>query len=66
MKRYWFELTDERYNELGAFIPDGSNKQSAVNRAKRWMQENFVKKAELAINSMATGNLPEVISIELA
>lgn len=66
MKRYWFELTDERYNELGAFIPDGSNKQSAVNRAKRWMQENFVKKAELAINSMATGNLLEVISIELA
>lgn len=66
MKRYWFELTDERYNELGAFIPDGSNKQSAVNRAKRWMQENFVNKAELAINSMATGNLPEVISIELA
>lgn len=66
MKRYWFELQDEQYNDLGAFIPDGSNKQSAINRAKRWMKENCIKKAELAINSMITDNLLEVVSIELS
>ncbi len=37
MKRYWFALMDENYEDLGALIPDGSNKQTAVNRAKRWM-----------------------------
>lgn len=65
MKRYWFELEDEQYNELGAFIPDGSNKQSAINLAKRWMKENGIKRAELAINSMITDNLLELVSIEL-
>ncbi len=65
MKRYWFELQNEHYNDLGAFIPDGSNKQSAINRAKRWMRENGIKKAEFAINSMITGNLLEVVSMEL-
>ena len=44
MKRYYFQLLDEQYNDLGAFIPDGSNKQSAINRAKRWMQEKDGKK----------------------
>lgn len=34
MKRYWFELTDERYNDLGVSIPDGSSKQTAINHAK--------------------------------
>ena len=27
MKRYWFELTDEHYNDLGAAISDGWPKQ---------------------------------------
>lgn len=26
MKRYWFELTDEHYNDLGAAISDGWQK----------------------------------------
>lgn len=65
MKRYWFELMDERYNDLGAFIPDGSSKQSAINRAKRWMKAKGIGKAELAINSMITDNLLETVSIEL-
>lgn len=30
MKRYYFELTDGSYNDLGAFIPDGYNKEVAV------------------------------------
>lgn len=65
MKRYWFELTDERYNNLGVSIPDGSNKQTAINHAKRWMKENRVRVAELAVNSMITGNLIDTIEIEL-
>lgn len=65
MKRYWFELTDERYNDLGAAIPDGSNKQAAINKARQWMRDNNVAKAMLAVNSMRTDNLIDVINIEL-
>lgn len=63
--RYYFELTDEHYNDLGAFIPDGSNRQVAINKARQWMKDNGFKKAVLAINSMRTGNLLDVIDIEL-
>ncbi len=65
MKRYWFALMDNDYNDLGALIPDGSNKQTAVNRAKRWMQDNGVKTAQLQVNSMRTDNLLEFIDIEI-
>lgn len=65
MKMYWFELTDERYNDLGAAIPDGSNKQAAINKARQWMRDNNVAKAMLAVNSMRTDNLIDVINIEL-
>lgn len=65
MKRYYFELTDEHYNDLGAFIPDGSNKQAAINKVRQWMKDNGVIKAMLAVNSMRTGNLLDVIDIEL-
>ena len=56
---------DENYEDLGVLIPDGSNKQTAVNRAKRWMQENGVKAAQLQVNSMRTDNLLEYIDIEI-
>ena len=65
MKRYWFELTDERYNDLGVVIPDGRNKQVAINKARQWMRDNSVTKAMLAVNSMRTDNLIDVIDIEL-
>lgn len=65
MRRYWFELTDEHYNDLGADIPDGSNRQAAINRARQWMRDNGIRKAVLAINSMRTGNLLDAIDIEL-
>lgn len=65
MRRYYYELTDERYNDLGAFIPDGSNKQAAINRARQWMRDNGIKWAQLAVNSMRTNNLLDVIDIEL-
>ena len=43
MKRYFFQLLDENYNDIGALIPDGSSKQSAINKARRWMQANGVQ-----------------------
>lgn len=64
--RYYFELTDDlTYRDLGAFIPDGNSKRTAINRAKKWMKENGVSKAALAVNSMKTDNLLDVIDIEV-
>lgn len=65
MRRYWFELEDDRYNELDAAIPDGSNKQAAINKARRWMEINGVEIAKLIVNSMRTDNILDVIDIEL-
>lgn len=65
MKRYWFALMNENYEDLGVLIPDGSNKQTAVNRAKRWMQDNGIKTAQLQVNSMITDNILEFIEIAL-
>ena len=63
MGRYYFELTDENYNDLGAFIPDGSSKLAAIGKAKKWMQEHRVRRAILAVSSMKTDNLLDVIDI---
>lgn len=52
MKRYWFTLMNEAYEDLGVLIPDGSSKATAVHRAKRWMQENGVKSAQLQVNTV--------------
>ena len=65
MRRYWFELEDDCYNDLGVAIPDGSNKQAAINRARQWMKSNGIKEAKLIVNSMRTDNILDVIDIEL-
>lgn len=64
-KRYYFNLLDSDYNDLGACIPDGSNKKSAINKSRKWMQENGVKTAYLQINSMVADNILELKEIEL-
>lgn len=66
MKRYYYELLDEEYNDLGVLIPDGSNKSSAVNRAKAWMKENEVSHAILSVNSMITSNILDMIEVHTA
>lgn len=63
MKRYFFQLLDENCNDIGAFIPDGSSKQSAINKARKWMQSNGVRFAQLSVNSMQTENLLDIIEI---
>lgn len=65
MKRYYFELLDDNYHAFGTFIPDGSNKKSAINKAKRWMKDNGIQNAQLSVNSLITDNLLEVIEIDL-
>ncbi len=65
MKRYWFQLLTESYDDLGAMIPDGSSKTAAVNRAKRWMEQQGIDCAVLAVNSMMTSNMLDMIQIEL-
>lgn len=63
MKRYFFQLLDENYNDVGALIPDGSSKQSAINKARKWMKANRVHYAQLSVNSMLTENLLDIIDI---
>lgn len=65
MKRYYFELTDRGYNDLGAFIPDGYSKEVAVRQAKRWMTENGIALATLVVNSLRTSNVLDVIDIDI-
>ena len=65
MKRYYFQLLNEDYDDLGALIPDGSSKQTAINHAKRWMKESGIKSAQLSVNSMRTDNILDIIKITL-
>lgn len=65
MSRYFFNLLDNEYNDMGCFIPDGSHKSTAVNRAKRWMAANDIKNAQLEVSSMRTENILDIIEIEL-
>ena len=65
MKRYWYQLLTENYDELGALIPDRSSKTTVTNRAKRWMQQNGIDSAVLEVSSMATSNILDMILIEL-
>ena len=65
MKRYYFELTDGSYNDLGAIIPDGYNKEVAVRQAKKWMAENSIVLATLVVSSLRTSNVLDVIDINI-
>lgn len=64
MKRYYFELTDGSYNDLGAFIPDGYNKEVAVRQAKKWMAENSIVLATLVVSSLRTSNVENIKSLD--
>lgn len=65
MKRYYFELLDESFTSLGANIADGSNKNTALNAAKRFMKANGLIYAQLQVNSMLTDNILDIIDIDL-
>ena len=48
---------NEQYEDFGAYIPDGSHKSTAVNRARGWMRAHGIADATLEVSSLATGNL---------
>lgn len=68
MKRYYYELMDEDYNSYEAAIPDGRIKARAIaqaKRAKRAMRDLGIRRALLAVNSMMTSNILDIITVEL-
>ena len=65
MKRYYFELTDRSYNEVGTILPYWYSKEVAVRQAKRWMAENSIVLATLIVNSLRTSNVLDVIYIDI-
>lgn len=56
---------NDNYEQFECFIPDGSNKTAAVNKAKKWMRENGILTAQLSVNSMRTDNILDIIYIAL-
>lgn len=45
-------------------IPDGTSKQAAINKARKWIKDNGVKSAFLLGSSIRTDKLLDVILIE--
>lgn len=62
MKRYYYELMDEDYNSYEAAIPDGRIKARAIAQAKRAMRDLGIRRALLAVNSMMTSNILDIIT----
>ena len=54
---------DEDYNSYEAAIPDGRIK--AIAQAKRAMRDLGIRRALLAVNSMMTSNILDIITVEL-
>lgn len=65
MRRYYFYLVDDKYNEYPCLINDGSSKQTAINASRRYMAANNIKSATLVVNSMITSNILDMIDINL-
>lgn len=65
MGRYYFEVTDENYNDLGLLVSDDCSKLAAIGKVKKWMRENRVSRTILAIKSTKTNYLLEVIKIDI-
>lgn len=65
MKRYYYELMDEDYNEYEAAIPDGRIKARAIAQAKRAMRGLGLQRALLVVNSMRTSAILDIITVEL-
>lgn len=63
MKRYYYELMDEDYSSYEAAIPDGRIKTRAIAQAKRAMKDLGIKRALLAVNSMKTSNILDILDI---
>lgn len=55
---------DEDYNSYEAAIPDGRIKARAIAQAKRAMRALGIRRALLAVNSMMTSNILDIIELK--
>lgn len=53
------------YNSYEAAIPDGRIKARAIAQAKRAMRDLGTRRALLAVNSLRTSNILDIITVEL-
>lgn len=65
MERYYHELLDGDYNSYEAAIPDGRVKSRVIAQAKRAMKGLGIRRTLLAVNSMRTPNILDIITVEL-
>lgn len=65
MGRYYYELLDEGYNSYEAAIPGGNYKTRAIAQAKRAMEDLGAKRARLAVYSVRTSSVLDIIPVEL-
>lgn len=45
MKRYWHVISDKGVQDLRKVIADGTSKQDAISKARKWIKDNGVKSA---------------------
>lgn len=64
MKRYWSVISEKGVQDLRKVIPDGTSKQDAIRKARKWIKDNAVKSAFLVGSSIRTDKLLDVILIE--
>lgn len=64
MKRYWSVISEKGVQNLRKVIPDGTNKQDAISKARKWIKDNGVKSAFLIGSSIRTDRILDMILIE--
>lgn len=65
MSTYKYELLNGGYYNVGASIPNGDNKRTAMTQAKRWMRKNGYTTVWLSVYSVLTGNHLQLILITI-
>lgn len=64
MKQHWFIMTDKGLYDFSKVIPDGSRKQDALNKARKWIKDNGIKTAILIKSSIRSNKTENEILIE--
>ena len=65
MRAYTFRLLGPDFEDTGAFIADGNSKDTAINKARRYMKDNGIKVSHLEVSSTRTYDLLDLIEIHI-
>lgn len=65
MRAYTFCLLGPDFEDTGAFIADGNSKDTAINKARRYMKDNGIPVAHLEVSSNRTYDLLDLIEIHI-